>query len=167
WSSDVCSSDLYTNSSCVGRAPENNFHSTNRNGDRNGDRVNSICFVSNRRGALMHQLISRGRAFALAALFLGAAHAIAQENSGNVYGQVVDEKGAAVAGASLVLTGPNAPMNAVADVNGRFHFLAIPPGTYAVTASAKGNPTWTHENVIRRWGKIMSSDHTMSSDVTH
>ena len=48
----------------------------------------------------MHQLLYKGKALALAALFLGAGHAFAQESSGNVYGQVVDDKGAAVAGAS-------------------------------------------------------------------
>src|SRR5215475_49163 len=96
----------------------------------------------------MHKLISLSRALLLAVLFIGAAQALAQESSGNIYGQVVDDKSAPVAGASLVLTGSSAPMTAASDTNGRFHFLAIPPGTYAVTASAKGFATVTLEKVV-------------------
>jgi hypothetical protein len=94
-----------------------------------------------------------------------SAGLVAQESTGNVHGQVLDDRSAPVAGASLTLTGSSAPMTTATDANGRFHFLALPPGRYAVTASAKGFSTATHENVIVTLGKNTNVDLTMVSGV--
>jgi hypothetical protein len=102
----------------------------------------------------------------LTLLFVFAARINAQESSGNIYGQIVDDKGSPVGAASLTLTGANAPMKTVSDVNGRFHFLGLPPGIYALTATAKGFATITHENVVVTLGKNTSADLTMVSGVS-
>ncbi|MEO8432275.1 MAG: TonB-dependent receptor [Acidobacteriota bacterium] len=95
-----------------------------------------------------------------------AAGLVAQESSsGNVHGQVLDEKGTAVPSASVILTGASAPSTTVADVNGRFHFLALPPGQYQITATAKGFAPVTRENVIVTLGKNTTADVTMVSGV--
>ena len=114
----------------------------------------------------MRRISLLGRALALAIILVGAANVFAQENSGNVYGRVTDDKGSPVAAASLTLTGPSAPQTTSSDAKGSFHILALPPGTYTLTASAKGFATVTHENVIVTLGKNTSADLTLVSGVS-
>ncbi|MEP6767731.1 MAG: TonB-dependent receptor [Acidobacteriota bacterium] len=94
-----------------------------------------------------------------------AAGLVAQESSGNVHGQVVDEKGAPVSAASVTLSGTTAPATTDADANGRFHFLALQPGKYTVSAIARGYASVTRENVIVTLGKNTTADLTMVSGV--
>ena len=107
------------------------------------------------------------RAISAVVLLIGmAAGLFAQENSGNVYGRVTDDKGSPVVAASLTLTGVSAPVTTSSDANGGFHFLALSPGRYTLTASAKGFTTATHENVIVTLGKNTSADLTLVSGVS-
>src|SRR5262245_59672998 len=79
--------------------------------------------------------------------------ALAQDNSGNVYGKVVDEKGDAVPGGSATLTGPLAPRTTTVDVNGNFRFLKVPPGVYKVRVEMPGFAPWEQEKVVVTLGK--------------
>jgi hypothetical protein len=58
--------------------------------------------------------------------------------TGNLYGSVVDERGAAIAGVSATLRGPGAPWRTQTDARGEFRFLNLPPGTYALTLELSG-----------------------------
>ena len=109
----------------------------------------------------MRGFASFGRALALTGMFIGAASAWAQENSGNIYGQAVDEQGAGVAGATATLTGSTAPRTTITDKSGRFHFLDIAPGPYAVTVSLQGFATVTVDNVIVTLGRNTNVDVAM------
>ena len=62
-------------------------------------------------------------------------YALAQGNTGNIYGNVTDESGGAIPGGTATLTGPAAPMTTSVDANGFFRFLRVPPGKYSVTVS--------------------------------
>jgi len=73
--------------------------------------------------------------------------AMAQINTGNVFGHVTDEQGMAVPGGTATLTGPAAPMTTSVDAGGLFRFLKVPPGTYTVTVVMPGFTTVTRENV--------------------
>ena len=73
---------------------------------------------------------------------------LAQVNTGNVYGNVIDEQGGALPGGTATLIGPSAPMTTSVDANGLFRFLKVPPGKYAVTVTMPGFTTVTRENVI-------------------
>lgn len=85
--------------------------------------------------------------FLLPAALLGGAALFAQENSGNIYGRVLDEEGRAVAKAEATLTGPTAPRTTTTDESGRFRFLAIDPGSYTVIVTAPGFATVENSNV--------------------
>jgi hypothetical protein len=82
----------------------------------------------------------------MAALCL-AAPLSAQVNTGNVYGNVIDEQGMSIPGGTATLTGPAAPMTTSVDSNGLFRFLKVPPGKYTVTVTMPGFTTVTRENV--------------------
>src|SRR6185436_9458160 len=75
-------------------------------------------------------------------------YAEAQTNTGNVYGNVIDESGSALPGGTATLTGERQPMTTSVDAQGLFRFLKVPPGRYTVTVSMPGFTTLTRENVI-------------------
>jgi hypothetical protein len=84
---------------------------------------------------------------AMAALLL-AAPLVAQTNTGNVYGNVIDEQGGAIPGGTATLIGPAQPTTTSVNAQGFFRFLKVPPGKYAVTVVMPGFTTVTRENVL-------------------
>lgn len=56
------------------------------------------------------------------------SYAAAQTNTGNVYGNVVDEQGGVLPGGTATLIGPSNPQTTSVDANGLFRFLKVPPG---------------------------------------
>ncbi|MFY9550997.1 MAG: TonB-dependent receptor [Thermoanaerobaculia bacterium] len=85
-------------------------------------------------------------------------HALAQVNTGNVYGNVTDEQGAAIPGGAVTLTGPSQPSTTSVDTNGLYRFLKVPPGKYTVTVVMPGFTTLTRENVQVSVGKNTQVD---------
>ncbi len=85
-------------------------------------------------------------------------YATAQVNTGNVYGNVIDESGGAIPGGTATLTGPAAPYTTSVDANGFFRFLKIPPGKYSITVSMPGFTTVTRENVTVSVGRNTQVD---------
>ncbi len=80
-------------------------------------------------------------------------HATAQTNTGNIYGTVIDDQNQGLPGGTVELTGPQAPRTTTVDEGGRFRFLRVPGGTYAVTITMPGFTTVRRENVIVTLGK--------------
>ncbi len=74
--------------------------------------------------------------------------AVAQSNTGNVYGNVVDQTGAPLPGGTATLAGPRAPSTTNVDANGFFRFLKVAPGKYTVVVTMPGFTTVTRENVV-------------------
>ncbi len=89
----------------------------------------------------------RGVLLAVTMALLLAASLLAQGNTGNVYGNVIDEQGGAVPGGTATLIGPSQPTTTSVDAQGLFRFVKIPPGKYAVTVTMPGFTTVTRENV--------------------
>ena len=58
--------------------------------------------------------------------------------SGNLYGTVVDDKGSALPGTTITLTGVGAPQVQVTNAQGQFRFLMLSPGSYKITAQLEG-----------------------------
>ncbi len=84
-----------------------------------------------------------GRATVVAALLLlvtGGA-AMAQLQSGNLYGTVHDTKGAALPGVTVTLSGGGAPQVQVTNAQGQFRFLSLAPSTYSLSAQLEGFST--------------------------
>jgi hypothetical protein len=81
-----------------------------------------------------------------------------QITTGVIQGTLADPSGAVIPGASVEVRNPdtNFTRALVSDSNGRFVFLALPPGNYKLTASAKGFATLVHENLNLTVGQAIS-----------
>lgn len=73
-----------------------------------------------------------------AGLLLIALPALAQTDSGNVVGKVLDKSGAPLPGATVTLTGIGAPQTFVTNADGDYRFLRLSPGKYSVSAELEG-----------------------------
>jgi hypothetical protein len=81
-----------------------------------------------------------------------AVPAYAQLATGNIYGMVADESGAALPGAAVSLKGSGATMSTTSGADGRYRFLNLPPGSYTVSVALTGFSTVIRENVIVNTG---------------
>ncbi|MGA7963885.1 MAG: carboxypeptidase-like regulatory domain-containing protein, partial [Candidatus Acidiferrales bacterium] len=100
----------------------------------------------------------------LLAFALGTGLAYAQTPTGNIQGTVVDEQGAVVVGASVTATNNATGLSkqVVTDGSGRFEVLFVLPGTYTVTADAKGFRQEKREGVIVEVSKTVALPLTLS-----
>ena len=85
----------------------------------------------------------------VAIAFLGV-FAMAQTPTGSIQGLVTDKSGAVVQGATITIvqTTTNEARNTVTDASGRYNVPFIDPGTYNITADAKGFRSSRQENVL-------------------
>src|SRR5918992_480499 len=72
--------------------------------------------------------------FALAA----SGFAVAQETTGSLAGQVVDQQGLGVPGATVTVIGPQGATSFVTDAEGRYVAPFLTPGLYTVRAELQG-----------------------------
>src|SRR5258708_38934296 len=95
---------------------------------------------------------------ALAVLFSGNVLGQAQFTTGSVLGDVSDEKGGTVPGASV--EAKNLDTNYVrtdtTDANGHFQFLNLAPGHYTLTITKTGFTTIVQQNVNLTVGQVLS-----------
>ncbi len=99
------------------------------------------------------------RAFlSLALLLLLAAPALAQLQSGNLYGTTVGPDRQPMPGVTVVLTGAGAPLTQVSDANGKFRFPGLAPGTYTVETSLQGFAPTRRENIEINIGRNTEVD---------
>ena len=103
------------------------------------------------------QMLRRCGLVCLTAMLGLAACVVAQTNTGNVYGNVVDEQGAPIPGGTATLTGAAAPRTASVDVGGVYRFPRVAPGRYTVTVTMPGLAAATRENIRSRWGRTRAS----------
>src|SRR5690606_11024594 len=82
-------------------------------------------------------------------LFAFSGDAVAQTINGTITGTVVDQQGAAVAGATVTVRNPQTGFErtAVTNSNGIFRVSAVPVGDYVVTATSTGFSSSTNEGV--------------------
>jgi hypothetical protein len=84
-------------------------------------------------------LLSKRALLVIALLMSLAAPALAQVQSGNIYGSVlsgVDKT--SLPGVTVTLTGAGAPQVQASDAQGKFRFLGLSPGTYNLRADLEG-----------------------------
>ena len=86
-----------------------------------------------------------------------------QITTGVIQGTLVDPSGAVIPGASVEVRKPdtNFTRTQVTDNNGRFVFLALPPGNYKLTAAAKGFATMVNESLNLTVGQAISLNLSM------
>ena len=98
--------------------------------------------------------------FILAALLLMLPFVIVHGAGGRIEGKVTDPKSAAVIGAAITVTDPisNQTFAAITDNDGRYKVEGLPPGTYAVTVSAKGFTDGRRDEVKIEEGATITLD---------
>src|SRR5690242_320542 len=85
----------------------------------------------------------------LIALGIGLALAVpAQAQTASLSGTVVDESGAVVPGATVMLAGQGTHPSTVTGSRGEYSFKNLAPGTYQVTVSLVGFSQATRDNVV-------------------
>jgi outer membrane receptor protein involved in Fe transport len=102
-------------------------------------------------------------AAAAAIALLVAAPSFAQ-TTGRIEGRALDSSGAVLPGATMTVSGPNLQgiRTATTDNDGRFRFLALPPGTYTVKAELAGFSTVEQPNVRVQLDGTVTLELTMS-----
>jgi hypothetical protein len=108
-----------------------------------------------------------GRIVAVAALLLLAVGgtAFAQLQTGNLYGTVTDDKGAALPGVTVTLSGQGAPQVQVTNAQGQFRFLGLPPGNADLKAELEGFSTIDYPNIVINIGRNTSIEVKLSPAV--
>jgi len=74
--------------------------------------------------------------------------ALAQLQTGNLYGTVLDPGGTPLPGVTVTLTGSGVTQNQATDAQGKFRFPGLPPGTYSVQADLDGFAPVRHDNLV-------------------
>jgi hypothetical protein len=115
----------------------------------------------------MTRICAKGRMVALAFLFLlvGAGTASAQLSSGNLYGTVVDEQGAALPGATVTLSGYGDPQVQVTNLQGQFSFLGLTPGSYSLKCELDGYSTVENPSIEIKVGRNTNIELRLSASV--
>lgn len=108
-----------------------------------------------------------GRIVAVAALLLlvVGGTAFAQQQTGNLYGTVADEQGAALPGVTVTLNGNGAPQVQVTNAEGQFRFLGLSPGSYSLKAELEGFSTIDYPNIVVNVGRNTEIKVTLSAAV--
>jgi hypothetical protein len=95
---------------------------------------------------------------ALCSLFSVTVWGQAQFTTGSVQGEVLDEKGGSVAGATVEIKNldTNYSRTESTDSDGHFQFLSLGPGRYTITASKSGFATVIQQNVNLTIGQVLT-----------
>jgi hypothetical protein len=100
------------------------------------------------------RLSRRALSLATLALLLFATSTLAQLQTGNLFGEVIDNAGAALPGVTVM--GGAAPQVEITDAEGRFRFLGLAPGRYQVQAQLEGFTTRVDPDVLIAVGRNTS-----------
>jgi hypothetical protein len=106
----------------------------------------------------------RGWAFAVAMLGI-ASGAFAQSQTGNVYGNVRDDKGEPLPGVTLTLSGGGAPSIQVSDAQGAFRFIGVYPGTYKLEGALQGFSPVVYPSLVVNLNRNTTLELQMSAAV--
>jgi hypothetical protein len=102
------------------------------------------------------------RVSALGLVLSSSAFAVAGQTSsnGSIRGYVHDPSGAAVAGATVSATSPDAPtpFTSASDAEGYYRLLDLPPGEYTLTAEEQGFAKFVRPGVAARVGLNLNVD---------
>jgi hypothetical protein len=88
-------------------------------------------------------------ALAVLAIALGASPALAQQQTGEIFGKVTDQSGAVLPGVTVTVTGPSLlqPLTAITSESGTFQFPRLDVGTYSVKFELAGFKTVIKEDM--------------------
>lgn len=98
----------------------------------------------------------------LALIATGTAFA---QDSGSLYGRVVDNNGDRLPGVTVTLSGPSGDQIQVTGAEGEFRFLGLDPGNYSIEANLEGFGTVIYEAVNIRLGRNTTIEIELSPAV--
>jgi hypothetical protein len=98
-------------------------------------------------------------------LAMAAVPVFAQEQTGDLYGTVTDEQKQPLPGVTVTLTGVGAPQVQQSDAQGKFRFLNLYPGAYALKAELEGFSTVERPELTIRLGGKSSIEVTLNGAV--
>jgi hypothetical protein len=106
----------------------------------------------------MKKLVAAAMLMALCLIFNSTAFGQAQITTGTVQGDVLDEKGGTVPGASVEVKNldTNFTKTESSDADGHYAFLNLTPGKYTITVSKAGFTTVVLQNVTVTVGQVLS-----------
>ncbi len=105
-------------------------------------------------------------ALALALALLASGTAVyAQIQTGNVFGSVVDDKGQALPGVTVTLSGGGLPVVTTTDAEGNFRFIGVSPGTYKLESTLDGFSPVVYEEVTVNVNRNTTLNLTMNAAV--
>jgi hypothetical protein len=108
------------------------------------------------------RLIRRCQLLSIAFLLLAAGSASAQETTtGSITGQVVDDQGAAVPGATITITSDRGSQSLVSDQDGRYFAPYLIPGLYSVRVELTGFSPVERRDVDVRLGQRSGLDFAL------
>ena len=102
----------------------------------------------------------------VAAVLLVAPAVLAQAQTGNIFGKVVDNQKAALPGVTVTLSGIGASQVFVTDTEGQFRFLSLAPGAYSLTADLSGFGKVVRDNVSVNIGRNTSVEMELTPAVS-
>jgi hypothetical protein len=91
--------------------------------------------------------------------------ALAQLQTGNLYGTVADEQGSPLPGVTVTLTGQGEPQVYVTNAQGQFRFLGLPPGQRQLKTELEGFSTVDYPNIGVNVGRNTTIEVTQSAAV--
>ncbi|MCA1634280.1 MAG: carboxypeptidase-like regulatory domain-containing protein [Acidobacteria bacterium] len=107
---------------------------------------------------LFFVILKRGAGLVLVLALFGVGAALAQ-GTGSVRGQVKDEFGGAIIGATVVATGPGgAQKTATTNDEGAYTLSGLAPGTYTLSAQATGFARYENAGVEVAAGRAAALD---------
>src|SRR5258706_651612 len=114
-------------------------------------------------GEKMRKLLCAFFVLALALCFASSGWGQSQISAGTVQGDVVDEKGGSVAGATVEAKNldTNFVQTDITNTDGHFAFLSLAPGRYTLTINKTGFATIVQENVNLTVGQTITLPVTM------
>src|SRR5215470_2256027 len=108
-----------------------------------------------------------GRLVAVTAVLLLASGGalMAQLQTGNLYGKVSDQTGAALPGVTVTLDTGEAPEIQVTNAQGEFRFLSLAPAAYKIKAELQGFSPVEYPHIVINVGRNTNIELTMNSAV--
>jgi len=102
-------------------------------------------------------------AFAAVLFLLSGNASYAQLQTGNLYGSVVNERGDAMAGVAVTVSGNGTSQAQLTNDQGLFRFLGLAPGSYQINAAKTGFPRVDHPSVAIIVGRNTNLELTLSN----
>ncbi|MGE5813172.1 MAG: carboxypeptidase regulatory-like domain-containing protein, partial [Acidobacteriota bacterium] len=98
----------------------------------------------------------RQLAISIAIFLAGTLGAFAQETTGTITGQALDNQGLAVPGVTITIVGSQGTKSVTTDTDGRYSVPFLTPGTYSIRAELQGFKTVDQVNIVVSLGQTVN-----------